>query len=67
MDNNLHSLFQQIVGLHFSTPKYHKCSYCGCAQFGRDEKCMMCDTPLTVETEITKEQFDQIIKNRTNG
>jgi hypothetical protein len=49
-----------VTGNEQPKPKYHKCDYCNCVQFGYNETCMFCDTPL--ETEITKEEFDNKIK-----
>jgi hypothetical protein len=40
------------------TAKYFKCSYCKSLAFGYVDKCMFCDTPLTDENIISKEEFE---------
>jgi hypothetical protein len=38
--------------------KYYKCGYCKSLAFGFVDKCLFCDTPLTQENIINKEEFE---------
>lgn len=49
-----------VCGL--SQAKAHKCSECGCVQYGYNNDCMICGAELNDLTEISKPTFDELIK-----